>query len=327
MDKTLPGLAAVLAEHDVFLRRDAIAAGYDDETIARLRRAGVWRRIRHGAYALPAVWDPADEEQRHLLRARAVERSSSRQCVFSHATSALLHGAPAWGLPLDDVHLTVGDGRGGRNESGVRRHRSPLLPADVVVSTGLRHTAAPRLVFEILASAGTEAALCVGDDLLRRGVVTVEEIVAYRDVVRRWPGTLGAELFIALLEPLHESVAETRTHLMMVRNGIHGAVPQLDVYDGARAVGRVDFGFPDAGVFVEVDGRVKYTSLRREGESPEDVVLREKRRQDRICALTGWECIRITWADLARPAQTAAMIRRALERGRRRMAALAAAPA
>lgn len=40
-----------------------------------------------------------------------------------------------------------------------------------------------------------------------------------------------------------------------------------------------------------------------------DCVLREKQRESRICELTGWRCIRIVWADLYKPADTAARIR------------------
>jgi hypothetical protein len=40
-----------------------------------------------------------------------------------------------------------------------------------------------------------------------------------------------------------------------------------------------------------------------------DAVLREKRREERVCEITGWKCIRIIWADLYDPERTAARIR------------------
>lgn len=55
---------------------------------------------------------------------------------------------------------------------------------------------------------------------------------------------------------------------------------------------------------------MKYEEHRHEGESVVDCVLREKRRESLICELTGWRCIRIVWADLYKPAETAARIRR-----------------
>ncbi len=39
----------------------------------------------------------------------------------------------------------------------------------------------------------------------------------------------------------------------------------------------------------------------REGETLEQFLLREKRREELICALTGWVCIRITWETSQRP--------------------------
>jgi hypothetical protein len=48
--------------------------------------------------------------------------------------------------------------------------------------------------------------------------------------------------------------------------------------------------------------------MRRSGESLDDFLLREKRREEMICQLTGWVCIRITWADLARPRLLASRI-------------------
>ncbi len=37
--------------------------------------------------------------------------------------------------------------------------------------------------------------------------------------------------------------------------------------------------------------------------------MREKAREELVCLLTGWTCLRISWADLARPELLAARIR------------------
>jgi very-short-patch-repair endonuclease len=74
----------------------------------------------------------------------------------------------------------------------------------------------------------------------------------------------------------------------------------------------VDFAWPELGVFLEFDGKVKYESLLKDGERASDVVIREKRREEMICGLTGWRCIRITWADLFNPARTATRIKAVL---------------
>lgn len=46
-----------------------------------------------------------------------------------------------------------------------------------------------------------------------------------------------------------------------------------------------------------------------------DAVLREKRRESRIAEMTGWRCIRITWADLGQPERAAARIKAFLGQG------------
>ena len=93
------------------------------------------------------------------------------------------------------------------------------------------------------------------------------------------------------------------------------ADPQLsDNTRHGNEIARVDLAWPHLGVFLEFDGKVKYQEHRREGESVVDCVLREKQRESRICEITGWRCIRIVWADLYKPAETASRIRRLLLR-------------
>ncbi len=74
-------------------------------------------------------------------------------------------------------------------------------------------------------------------------------------------------------------------------------------------IARADFAWPELGVFVEFDGRIKYGRLLAPGQSVADVVDAEKRREEEICRLTGWRCVRVVWADLERPARTAQRIR------------------
>ena len=45
----------------------------------------------------------------------------------------------------------------------------------------------------------------------------------------------------------------------------------------------MDFAWPEFGVFLEFDGKEKYTKYLKEGESVVDAVLREKKREELIC--------------------------------------------
>ena len=90
--------------------------------------------------------------------------------------------------------------------------------------------------------------------------------------------------------------------------------PQVEVFDEhGNLLGVVDFLWHDPGVFLEFDGRIKYAQHRQPGESVADYVMREKRREEQICLVKGWVCIRVTWADLQRPVVLARRIRKALE--------------
>ena len=71
-------------------------------------------------------------------------------------------------------------------------------------------------------------------------------------------------------------------------------------HDG-RFVGRSDFGWPEFGVLGEFDGKSKYGELlRKPGQSAEQVLVAEKRREDRLREL-GWMVIRWMWQDLMCP--------------------------
>ena len=81
-------------------------------------------------------------------------------------------------------------------------------------------------------------------------------------------------------------------------------------------IARVDLGYPGCGVLIEFDGAVKYNKLLAPGQRAEDVVLAEKRREDRLRDL-GYVVVRLAWNELSNPAAIADRIGAALERGRR----------
>jgi hypothetical protein len=174
-----------------------------------------------------------------------------------------------------------------------------------------------RTALEVTTSASVEAGLVVVNHLLHAGLVTETGLEArYRDAdapIDRWSHTLRTDLVLKLACPETESVGEARTYFLLWSEHLPAPSLQHPIRDEAgNVIYRVDFAWPDLGVFLEFDGLVKYRKPHVPGTSPEEVVIAEKRREDAIVRLTGWRCIRIVWADLATPARTAAMIRRFL---------------
>ena len=78
---------------------------------------------------------------------------------------------------------------------------------------------------------------------------------------------------------------------------------------GGVLIGRSDFWWPEHALLGEFDGQVKYLRYRREGESIEEAVLREKKREDRMREVTGCRMIRFVWADLFHPERTSQRLR------------------
>jgi hypothetical protein len=298
----------------VWLRRDALAEGYSDKAIAKLVRTHEWHRVRRGAYTSGRLWDSLSPEDRHRVLCRAVLMTVHPSSVLSHVSSAIEWGAETWGFDLSEVHLTRTDGKCGRKEAGLVHHRGRLSEDEVVILNGVRVTGAARSVAETCTIADVESSLTVANSLLHLGEVDMDGLCEQTAVTRSWPRSLTTELVKRLADRRIESVAESRAFHLFWREHIPRPEPQVEVYDeSGLLVGRVDFAWAEYGAFGEIDGRLKYLTMRREGETLEEFLIREKRREELICALTGWVCIRITWEDLLRPRLLARRIRRILE--------------
>jgi hypothetical protein len=307
-------LLAIAEELGVFLRKEAIALGYDDYDIARRVADHSWHRVRWGAYTSGDRWRSLDEAGRFRLLNAAAYRQARAEVALSHISAVAEHGAPLWGLDLSLVHLTRVDGRAGRKESGVQQHQGLLPLEDTVEIDGRLVTSPTRAALELTTVADTEACLCVIDNLVNRGLTSVDELRArYAQSMHFWPNTLKTDLVLRLVDGLSQSVGETRCRYLCWRHGLPAPTSQHAVRDESGAIiAYVDLAWPAHGVFLEFDGRVKYERYLREGESVTDAVLREKHREERICELTGWRCIRVTWSDLERPELLVARLRRLL---------------
>ncbi|WP_110183446.1 type IV toxin-antitoxin system AbiEi family antitoxin domain-containing protein [Nocardioides solisilvae] len=301
----------------VFLRRDALARGYSDHQIAGRVRAGEWARVRRGAYVAGQVWDSLGAADRARLCSRAVLATAHPNAVLSHVSAALEWGAPVWGLGLEEVHTTRTDDGAGRREAGVVHHRGVLPLDEVMTQNGVPVTSPTRCAFEVATLGTVEQALVTVNGLMGTRLIEPEKFAALCHERRYWPSSLNAHLVCRLADPRLESVGETRTAYFLWEHRFPQPVPQHEIRDqDGRLIGRVDFAFPDHGVFVEFDGTIKYRMFRRPGESLEQFLLHEKRREERICQLTGWLCFRLGWADLERRDETAARLRMVFARVR-----------
>ena len=305
-------LHSLMGSSGFLLRRDAIEAGMTDKSIRRAVASGDLVRIRHGAYADAAGWAAADERDRHLTVCRAVLRTHKGPGVLSHHSAAAAHGLDLWRVPLDRVHLTRLDTTSARQASDISYHEGTLAAEEHEVVAGLPAVPIARAALESACLLDLVRGLVVVDSALRSGQLTRPELEAAYERMRHWPGTLGLQLVMRLADGRHGSVAESRVGHLLWEAGLPRPVLQHPVWDGEELVANLDFAWPEHGLWLVFDGRVKYEKYLRPGESASDAVVREKKREDRIRELTGWRAIRITWEDLARPEKLVARIRSAM---------------
>jgi hypothetical protein len=214
------------------------------------------------------------------------------------------------------VHLTRTDGKAGRREVGVIQHRGKLRRGDVMLIDGRRVTSPTRTALDLTTLTDLERALPPMDHFLRTGRTSKAQLREGAKAMARWANTLGTDLVINFADSRRESLAESRTAVMLLGTGKPAPRPNHKIRDRyGNVLWRVDFAWPELGVFLEFDGKVKYQKYLKEGEDVTDAVLREKKREEQICRRTGWRCIRLTWADLERPAETIRYIISVLEGG------------
>ena len=286
--------------------RDLAADGFSPGELARMIRAGQLVRLRRGAYAEPPEGE-LDPRAAHLRLLEATVPQCGPAVVVSHTSAAALHELPVWREHLSRVHLTRNRHGGGRTRRWVQVHGVPLPESDVVESGGFRATGLARTVVDLGCSLPLAQAVAAGDLALTR--IDRAEITEVLD--RRSDRHRCGACAVAL--SAGESLSRVVFHLARL------PTPELQFSvftPEGRFVGRSDFGWPDFGVLGEFDGKRKYGELlRKPGQSAEEVLIAEKRREDQLRD-TGWVVVRWMWQDLMRP-EALIRLQQAFARGRR----------
>jgi len=300
-----PRLLAVAEQQlGVFSGADAARVDVGDTALRRLTARGEVVRVRRSAYILGRTWSDASPEGRLALRTRAVLRSRDKDAA-SHQSALAVHGLPLHGVRLDVVDTQSAVSRV-RLSAGLRTQPGG---APTTTVSGCRCVTVPHAIAQVLHRSGLLAALVPLDRALRTKVCSLEQVAAALDDVRGKADALGRRL-LELADPTCDSVGETRTRLLLHDLGFT-PLTQISIHDHHDSfVARVDF-LVDKRVVVEFDGLQKYA-----GADGRAALAREKAREDRLRAL-GYVVVRLTWADLDRPAKVAEMMRRAIAQAQR----------
>jgi hypothetical protein len=306
----------LMDSHGIVLRRDALAAGYDDNAIARFVKAGLITRIRHGAYVSTSIWAALDPKGQHDTLSRAVLKQYDATVALTHDSAVVRHDGPTYGLELSSVHLLhLPKNTGRRNVAGVVHHKGTARVLDLTRNDDDWLTSPARTILDVAMTRGIEAGIVVADDFIRRELTSKDELWLVYECVKDWPGALILRLVIERCDGRAESVGETLGRELFRKHLLPMPILQFEVFrpDGSLA-GRTDWAWPEHQLLGEFDGQVKYLRFRRTGETVTDAVLREKAREDELRELTDFTFIRIVWADLFRGEHTADRVRAKLRR-------------
>lgn len=284
---------------DIVLTRTLVGQGFDDRDLGRMRRDGTLVPVRRGAYVRerPAERTRADEH-RELIFATPPQLHDGT--VVSHTSAAVLHRLPIWPTALDRVHVTRNRSSGGKRRSIVHVHTAPLPDDHVTAIDGVPVTSLARTVLDLCRTVPIEQAVAAGDAALAYGLVR-EILDDQLAQMARWPGTRQARRAIALMDLRSESPGESVSRVRLHQDGLPAPDLQQDIFDGhGKFVARVDFLWREQHTIGEFDGKIKYGRLLKPGQSIEELLFEEKRREDALRDL-GWQIVRWLWADLYRP--------------------------
>jgi predicted transcriptional regulator of viral defense system len=283
---------------DIVLTRTLRDQGFEERELRRMRRNGTLIPVRRGAYVRERATERTrDDEHRELVFATAPQLHAA--AVISHGSAAVLHRLPTWPNAIDRVHVTRNRNSGGNRRAVVQVHAAPLTEMDITTIDGVPVTSLARTVLDLCRTVPIEQAVAAGDRALAFGLVraVLEEHLAQ---MARWPGTRQARRVVALLDPRSESAGESVSRVRLHEDGLPAPELQQDIHDeDGQFVARVDFCWQEQRTIGEFDGKIKYGRMLKSGQSIDDVLFAEKRREDALRDL-GWQIVRWLWADLYR---------------------------
>ena len=302
-----PDRAGLYRQRDRASPSDRGAAAGSAAARTRCRPTRSWSR-RNGTDALIEATLPQ-------LRAEA---------VVSHTSAAVLHELPVWTSDLGTVHLTrPRTGGGGKRRNLVTMHTQPLETAEVVVVDGVTVTSLERTTFDLARTSAIRTSRSG-----RRSRVGHAGCLSTCSP-RCW---IGADAGTGSIKRAGRPHSSTGGPAVPGSQSVASAV--LRARDSRRRSRSCRCASRTAGrctetsagtefmTIGEFDGQVKYEELLRPGESPVDVVVREKRREDMLRAL-GWQVVRWIWEDLwklrGRPPRPAGRLRAWSATGRERL--------
>jgi very-short-patch-repair endonuclease len=266
----------------LFTAAEARATGVSTQALHyHSTTSGRWVRLFPRVYAVAGL--PSSERQRLL----AALLWAGEGAVLSHRAAGFvlaLDGMSA--QPVPELWFPVG-----RAAGGVIVHRGAVPPADTCRSGPLRHTNLVRTVVDLGSVVDDDTLELVLESAIRIDRRCEPQLVrASRGLIR---GSARLQRVLARRPPACEptgSALESRFLQLIRPAGLPEPIRQFPVQDPSGGSYRLDFCWPEARLWVELDGR--------EFHGRPVALFADRQRQNAIAATAGLLVLRFTWDDI-----------------------------
>lgn len=265
--------------------------GFSKNLIGAMCRRGELIRLTRGVYISASEGRQLTPEERCIAVTVALAMSH-RQAVLSHASAALMWGAPLLGLP-PKVELSLPRSNH-RHHSQVKYHscRSEVCASAYLIG-GFSVTDPLTTILDCARTLPVVQALAITDYFLHRAHVNYQDVHTQLKSTSGY-GTNSFSLIAESMSVLAESPLESLAMLRIVQYNLERPRQQLEIRTHNGRVHRADFAWESLKLLLEVDGLHKYYGAYR----PTEEQLRRDALRQRSLELTGWTVVRATWDDL-----------------------------
>ncbi|MDX6268619.1 MAG: hypothetical protein QOD70_3359 [Frankiales bacterium] len=272
------------------------SAGFASAAVTAAVQDGTILRLRRGVFALA----PLPVRARHVLKdgvpdaaylaaTRAAILGLGQGVVADRRTAAVL-----WGMDMlvepGAIELRVAHGRA-ITVAGVDARpsrRTTQVDEEVLGLEAIPLTTAVDTVLDCAVSRPMREAVVIADSALRRGLVTVDDLVQAVDDRARHPRSSRLRRMLHFIDDQSGSVLESVLRYLLLQNGFTPQ-SQYTVRRGKLFVGRFDFCLEQAQLIIECDGR--------RWHDPEDVRQKDRLKTNALICL-GWRVLRFTWDEV-----------------------------
>ncbi|MDO5533506.1 MAG: hypothetical protein Q4F65_02495, partial [Propionibacteriaceae bacterium] len=205
---------------------------------------------------------------------------------------------------LEKVHLLYSGGGSGQIRRLAHVYKTPKVPPNTTVVDGLPVTTLARTAADLMRRSYFGPALALADAALRLGASRSE-------LLREVTGGRGCRHSceaVRRADAQSESPYESQVRALILQEGVPLPELQVSLFDADGFAGRPDFLWRRWGVVGEFDGEWKYSTLLRPGETAEQVLARQRARQERFERM-GLRVVRWGKDDVHTPGAVAASIR------------------